>query len=331
VSEQVTIGLLGLGNVGTAVVRATERAADVLETRGLRVKVDAALVRTPSRLRPDAAHVRLVTASATAFLTQHYDAVVEVLGGIEPAASLVSQLLESGTPVITANKSLLAARGRALTALAKTRNTHLLFEASVVAGVPFLDAIAKRPLAGAIDRVEAILNGTSNFILSLMETEGVSLNEALTRAQALGYAEPDPQNDVSGRDAAEKLCVLLRHLGIADVAPDCIETIPLTSARPVDVERARAAGGALKPIARATRRPDGSIAAFVGPQVLAGDHPLARVNGALNGVLLESRFAGPLFYSGPGAGPDVTAATILDDLATLVDAGALRPTAAVRA
>jgi homoserine dehydrogenase len=330
VPEDVSIGLLGLGNVGNGVVRATRLAADVLRARGLRVRVEAALVRDESRARSEGAHVPLVTASVPAFFARRYDAVVEVLGGVEPAASLVARLLESGTPVITANKSLLAARGGTLATLAKTRNTHLLFEASVVAGVPFLDAIARRPLAGAIDRIEAILNGTSNFIISVMESEGASLDEALARAQALGYAEPDPRNDVSGRDAAEKLCVLLRHLGIADVAPHRIRTAPLTGIGPEDVERARRAGGALKPIARATRLPDGSIAASVGPEVLPGDHPLARVRGALNGVLLESRFAGPLFYSGPGAGPDVTAATILDDLATLVDAGALRPTAAAR-
>lgn len=330
-SDEVSIGLLGLGNVGRAVVRATRRAADVLDARGLRVRVDAALVRDASRVRPEAADVALVTASTSAFFARRYDAVVEVLGGIEPAATLVARLLESGTPVITANKSLLAARGGTLAGLARTRNTHLLFEASVVAGVPFLDAIARRPLAGAIDRIEAILNGTSNFILSLMEADGATLDEALARAQALGYAEPDPRNDVSGRDAAEKLCVLLRHLGVADILPHRILTAPLTSVGRDDVERARRAGGALKPIARAIREPDGTISAFVGPEVLPGDHPLARVHGALNGVLLESRFAGPLFYSGPGAGPDVTAATILDDLVTLVSAGALGPTAVVRA
>ncbi len=326
-SEEVSIGLLGLGNVGGAVVRATRTAADVLETRGLRVRVDAALVRDLTRARPEAAHVPLVTSSASAFLARRYDAVIEVLGGVEPAASLVARLLDEGTPVITANKSLLAARGATLATLAKTRNTHLLFEASVVAGVPFLDAIARRPLAGAIDRVEAILNGTSNYILTAMDAEGIALDEALARAQALGYAEPDPRNDVSGRDAAEKLCVLLRHLGIADLSPDQIQTAPLTDVLRGEIERARRSGGALKQIARATRVGGGRIAASVRPEALPGDHPLARVNGALNGVLLESRFAGPLFYSGPGAGPDVTAATILDDLATLAEAGALRPTA----
>lgn len=330
-SEEVSIGLLGLGNVGGAVVRVTRRAADVLRARGLRVRVDAALVRNPDRRRPEAAHVPLVTTSTHAFFARHYDAVVEVLGGVEPAASFVAHLLESGTPVITANKSLLAARGGSLATLAKSRNTQLLFEASVVAGVPFLDAIARRPLAGTIDRVEAILNGTSNFVLTAMDAEGLTLDEALARAQALGYAEPDPRNDVSGRDAAEKLCVLLRHLGIADIAPRRIRTAPLTNVRREDLERARQAGGALKPIARAVRLPGGDIVASVAPEVIAGDHPLARVHGALNGVLLESRFAGPLFYSGPGAGPDVTAATILDDLATLVDAGALRSMAAARA
>ena len=331
VTEAVSIGLLGLGTVGRAVVRATRRAEDVLAARGLHVRVDAALVRDPARPRPDADHAPCITSSRSAFLARDYDAVIEVLGGVEPAGSLVTALLRSGTPVITANKSLLAAQGGRLETIAHVSGTRLLFEASVVAGVPFLEAIGRRPLAAAVDRVEAILNGTSNYILSAMSAEGADLDEALAMAQSLGYAEPDPTSDVSGRDAAEKLCVILRHLGIADVKPDDIETVPLTTVTRRDVERARRNGCAVKPVARAERVPGAGVKTFVGPAVLMADHPLAHVDGVLNGVFLESRFAGPLFFSGPGAGPDVTAATILDDLVTLAETSALRRSTVARA
>jgi homoserine dehydrogenase len=253
--------------------------------------------------------------------------VIEVLGGVQPAADLVERILDTGTPVVTANKSLLAAHSARLASRARAHGTHLLFEASVVAGVPFLETLGRRPLAGAIECVEAILNGTSNYILTAMAGEAVCFDEALARAQALGYSEPQPASDISGCDAAEKLCVLLRHLGVADLQPRDVRRVPITAITQDDIARARRNGGTIKPIVRARRSRDG-VETFVGPAFVRDDHPLARVHGALNGVLLHSRYAGPLFYSGPGAGPDVTAATILDDVVTLADMGALRREAA---
>lgn len=322
-SGEVCVGLLGLGNVGAGVVRSLRRAEAILHARGLRVGIEAALVRDSSRARPEGACVPLVTDSVPEFFSRPYDVVIEVLGGVQPAADLVERVLDTGTPVVTANKSLLAAHGAGLARRARARGTHLLFEASVVAGVPFLETLGRRPLAGAIDRVEAILNGTSNYILTAMTDERVGFDEALARAQALGYAEPQPANDVTGRDAAEKLCVLLRHLGVGDLHPRDVRAIPITGVTPADIAQARRNGGTIKPVVRA-HRSAGGVETFVGPAFLRGDHPLARVHGALNGVLLHGRYAGPLFYSGPGAGPDVTAATLLDDVATLAEAGALR-------
>ncbi len=327
VSEEVRVGLLGLGNVGAGVVRSLRKADSILRARGLRMHIDAALVRDCRRARPEAACVPLVTDSVPAFFSRPYHVVIEVLGGIQPAAGLVERFLDTGTPVVTANKSLLAAHGARLASRARAHGTHLLFEASVVAGVPFLETLGRRPLAGAIERVEAILNGTSNYILTAMTEEAVSFDEALARAKTLGYSEPQPASDISGCDAAEKLCVLLRHLDVADLQPRDVRRVPITVVTQDDIARARRHGGTIKPIVRARCSPDG-VETFVGPAFVRDDHPLARVHGALNGVLLHSRYAGPLFYSGPGAGPDVTAATILDDVATLADMGALRRGAA---
>jgi homoserine dehydrogenase len=317
----LSIGLLGLGNVGAAVVRAASRAEATLAARGLRVRVQAALVRDRSRLRPEHVQVPFVTDSVSQFFALRHDVVVEVLGGVQPAADLVARALRSVTPVVTANKSMLAAEGRRLAALARDGGTSLLFEAAVIAGLPFLHALGHRPLASAIDGVEAILNGTTNFILTQMAEERVSFETALGRAQRLGYAEPHAEHDVSGRDAAEKLCVLLRHLGLADLEVNAIPQVSLRTITPDDLERARARGETVKFIARA-RRAGQRFDTFVGPVLLSADHPLSRVRGVLNGILLEGSFAGPLFYSGPGAGPEVTAATILDDVASLAQVDA---------
>ena len=328
-SGEVRVALLGLGTVGSAVVRLAVATAPRLRARGAAVVVDAALVRDRSRVRDVSSYVPFVTDSADAVFAREHDVIVEALGGIDPAAGFVARALERGTPVVTANKSLIAAHGDRLTALARARGTRLRFEASVVAGVPFLHALSSRPLAAEVSGVEAILNGTSNFILTCMAEDGCSFDTALARAQALGYAEPDPANDVSGRDAAEKLAVLVRELGVGRVSPGDIETAPLTSVGRADLDEARVRGGSIKPIARA-RRTSRGIEALVGPAFLPGSHPLARVHGVLNGVLLHSRYAGPLFYSGHGAGPDVTAATILDDVVAVATAGDLRRRSAGR-
>jgi homoserine dehydrogenase len=267
-------------------------------------------------VRPEDAQVPFVTDSVSSFFARRHDVIVEVLGGVQPAADLVARALRSGTPVVTANKSMLAAEGTSLAALARANGTPLLFEASVIAGVPFLQAFGGRPLASAVDRIDAILNGTTNYILTRMAEDRISFDEALVHARALGYAEPQAEHDISGRDAAEKLCVLLRHLGLADLT---VRAIPLVSLRTVtsgDLERARTSGESLKFIARAWRVGE-RLETSVGPALLAADHPLSRVGGVLNGIVLDGRFAGPLFYSGPGAGPDITAATILDDVASL--------------
>lgn len=237
--------MLGLGRVGSAVVRAAGPAAPWLASAGLEVVFDRALVRDVRR--PGRPNVPLVDRPQD-FLAGNYDLVVEVLGGIEPARSLVATLLERGTPVVTANKTLLAAAARDLTAAALLGRTVLRYEASALAGVPFLGTLGTRPLARAVERLAGIVNGTSNYILSAMEAEGLSFAEALARAQALGLAEPDPGADVEGRDAREKLIVLLRHLGAGDARPEAIETGGIAAVDAGDFAAAGAFGGRIRPV-----------------------------------------------------------------------------------
>ncbi|MBI2833392.1 MAG: homoserine dehydrogenase [Acidobacteria bacterium] len=321
---------MGLGHVGQAVVGAGSSARGVLRGRGLELRIDQALVRDVTRRRHPVCRDIPLTNDPEIFFSREYDIVIEVIGGVEPARSFVARALERGTAVVTANKSLMAAYGPELRALAARRGTILRYEASVLAAVPFLGALGRRPLASSIDGLCGIINGTSNFILSSMEGRGESYADALRKAQALGLAEPDPANDVLGLDAAQKLIVLLQELGPSGFDPAHLEITGIEDVAIEDLEQARALGGVIKPVVSAAwdaRR----IEAFVGPAFLPRSHPLARIRGVVNGLCLRGRLAGDLFYSGAGAGPDVTAATILDDVVEIAEqrqAGAVaRPSA----
>lgn len=314
----VRIGLLGLGRVGTAVARTCLQTAPVAARRGLRLVVSAALVRD-ARGRLPLDDCTRVTSDVDDFFRQPIDVVVEVLGGVEPATRLVEAALRRGLPVVTANKALLGAHGRRLFELADALELPLRCEASVVAGVPFLANLRARPFAARVQRVAAVLNGTSNFILTRIERNGIALETALAAAQARGLAEPDASRDVDGADAADKLALLLLHLGVLDARPELIETTGIAGLEPLDCAAARRFGFAIRPLACA--QIDGArVAAFVGPGLVPLEHGLARVVDETNGVELRGPEIGAVFYSGPGAGPDVTAATILDDVIEIASA-----------
>jgi homoserine dehydrogenase len=313
------IGLLGLGNIGSAFARLSRDAAAPLSRRGVAPVVTTALVRTLTRPRPAAGFVGTITDSHDRFFGAPLDIVVEALGGVEPAFTLVRRALDRGIPVVTANKSLVAAHGDELARLARRRGTALRYEAACIAGVPFLGTFERRALVSQSSGVTAILNGTSNYILTTM-TRGGSFDAALSDAQRLGYAEPDPSMDVSGADAAEKLAILVRLFGRVLVDPGAIPLDGLDAVEADDIAAAAAFDGTIRPVARASWTLSGheaAIRAHVGPAFLGGTHPLARVAGVTNGVVIDAE-RGIQCYIGPGAGPDVTAATLLDDVAEIV-------------
>ena len=309
------IGLLGLGNVGAAFARHTRESASHLGARGFLPIVATALVRSTARPRPAAAFVTAVTSDVEAFFAEPVDVVVEALGGVEPAYRFVRRALDRGIPVVTANKSLIAAHGEELVQLARRRATALRFEASCIAGVPFLGQFERRPLAARATGVTAILNGTSNSILTAM-TSGATFAAALADAQRLGFAEPDPTMDVSGADAAEKLAILVRLFGRLLLDPAAVPLDSLARVDPEDIAIAGAFDGAIRPIAHASWH-GRAVHAFAGPAFVGGTHPLARVSGVTNGIVIAAAPA-PICLTGPGAGPDVTADTLLDDVAELV-------------
>jgi homoserine dehydrogenase len=336
-TRPLDVALLGLGRVGSAVA---SLALNPPDSFGLRVQLTGALVRDCDRIRQDGLHRRVrLTSDPVGLLAQRPDLVIEVLGGIEPARTIVLQALEAGIPVVTANKSLMAAHGDELLAAAARGGAALRYEASVLAGVPFLGTFGARPLAARICRVSGIVNGTTNYILTKMEREYQDFEDALADAQRLGLAEPDPGNDIDGIDAVEKLSVLIRHFGRRSVAPAAIETRGIREIQAADLRHAREFGGAIKPIVDAEWTLDG-VRAFVGPAFVPVEHKLSRIDGVENAVCLHGGEPGStgspapaidLFYSGPGAGPAVTAATILDDVAeccarALASAGGQRGT-----
>lgn len=306
--RNVRIGLLGFGAVGQAVARAVETSRRRLAEAGVDLHCVIALVRDDTRPR-EASSVPL-TSEVNVWRRQCVDVVVEVLGGVEPARTLVAQALASGIPVVTANKSLVAAHGPVLQALAAEHGTSLYFEASVLAGVPCVNTLACRPLASGAGAWAGIVNGTSHFILTEM-ARGRSFDDALVEAVARGYAEPSSDADTSGRDAAEKLTILLHLAGHADVAAGELPRRGITDLQPWHLSLAHRLAGVIKPVALADTGTSGG--AWVGPAFVPLSHPFAQVQGVTN-ILSVGRGDTAVLFSGPGAGPDVTAATVLDDV-----------------
>ena len=310
------IGLLGLGQVGTAVA-ARVRGADPDRERS--IAIAAALVRDPAA-RPRPADVHVVTGGADVFASRP-DVLVEVLGGIEPARTLILEGIGRRIPIVTANKSLLAHCGDELLAAARTAGVPLLCEASVIAGLPFLASLSRRrTFASSITSLTGIVNGTSNFVLTRMSA-GASYEIALDDARARGFAEPDPTNDVQGIDALEKLVVLVRQLVSASIDPAAVDVDGIATLTARDLRRAHDLGGTIKPVVHA-RWGNGAIEAFAAPAFVPSADPLARLDGVTNGVTLRDRTGQTSIFAGPGAGPSVTAATILDDVWDAVDGGA---------
>jgi homoserine dehydrogenase len=323
----IKVGLVGLGHVGQAVARLAPEAAR-LRDAGFKFRIAGALVRDVDKPRRCVRPPR-VTSNPSAFLRGNYDVVIEALGSIEPARTIVSRLLGRGIPVVTANKALVAAYGLELSALAARRGTTLRYEASALAGVPFLGALAARPLVSDVQRFTAIVNGTSNFILSKLDAEQCSFDDALAEAQALGLTEPDPSRDLDGWDAADKLSLLSSIFGWGAVTPSKIEVQGIRDITPQDLAAARSLGTTIKPVAHALLTPAGT-SAFIGPAAVPLRHPLAALSGTLSGIQLAGRFVSDLFFSGPGAGPEITAATILDDAVEAVSTAPKAPRAAAR-
>lgn len=308
------VAILGCGTVGREV------AARLIESgERLGVTVIKILVRDATRDR--GLPRELFTASIDEVEAADPELVVELIGGLEPAASLVSRFLGRGISVVTANKTLIAHRGRELSALAQEHGAELAFEASVCAAIPVIAAL--RHLAGdRVLSVRGVVNGSCNFILSRL-AEGWRFDDALAEARKRGLVEPDPSADISGRDSAEKLCVLAGAAGFP-LSPDQVETRGIESLTPEDLTAARRSGRTIRLLAELDLS-DGSARARVGPTLVPRAHALAQVEDEENAVVVETELGGELFLKGRGAGPRPTASAVLGDVARLAGHGVKAP------
>jgi homoserine dehydrogenase len=320
------VAVLGAGTVGLEVVRAFETAADRLAPAdGARLTLVGVAVRDLDRARARGIPAGLLTdAPAHLVASPEVDAVVELMGGDEPARTLTAAALGAGKAVVTANKHVVAHHGPELEAIARRSGVALRFEAAVCGGTPVLGPLATEMAADRIDALHGIVNGTTNHILSAMAAGGRSYADVLAEAQAAGYAEADPLGDVEGDDAVNKLVILARLAFGRWFEPSSIERRPPAVAgdgRPgvtgVTADELRGAAGVgltLKLIARARRDEAGSIIADVVPTAVPADGSLGRTGGVGNRVEIDAEPVGRIAFEGPGAGGPATGSAILGDL-----------------
>ena len=311
----VTIGLLGCGTVGSAVVRALhERGDDIAMRAGCRLQVSRIAVRDPDRDRDVPVLRSVFTTDAVEVVDDpEIDLVCETLGGVEPARAMLLRALASGKSVVTANKELLAVAGGELFEAADAAGRDLFFEASVGGGIPLIRPL-KESLAGErVTRLLGIVNGTTNYILTQMSRNGSSFDEALAEAQRLGYAEADPTADIDGSDAAAKCAILASIAFDSRVVAGDVFREGITSITSQDIADADRMGYVVKLLAIA-ELDDDAISVRVHPAMVPAAHPLAAVHDAFNAVYIEGRSVGQLMLFGPGAGGDPTATAVVGDL-----------------
>ncbi len=316
--KKIRIGLLGLGQVGSGVYSILAQkhkyfASDV----GVDFEIRKIAVRSLSKRRLVKVPAKLLTRDARSVVRDpSIDVVVELMGGTGEACHLVKEALLNGKHVVTANKALLAERGDEIFNLASRLKKWVLFEASVGGGIPVVKALREGLVANHIEAIHAIINGTSNYILSKMSEEGADFGEALKAAQEKGYAEADPTLDIDGSDAAHKLAVLVRvgfggKVQFKEIYREGIQHI-----RAEDIAFAREFGYRVKLLAIVKRSKEG-LEARVQPTLLPQDHILANVNGSFNAVLIDGDKTGPVLLYGRGAGSFPTASAVISDLVDL--------------
>ena len=302
------IGLLGAGVVGSQVARV------ILDSdTNNRLSLNGILVRDIERQRDGVPSELLTTDPETVLADDRNDIIVEVMGGEEPARSYMAAALSAGKHVVTANKEALAKHGDELTNLAVQNGVSLSYEASVGGGIPVLAVIQDSLTANRIESIRAIINGTTNYVLSSMDESGMSFEDALSEAQKLGYAEADPTADVDAHDAVYKLSILARLAFGASASPDMIHREGISNIGAKDLRYARALGFTVKLLAIARAGSDG-VRCRVHPALVPADVPMANVNGALNAVELNGDLLGPLWLQGRGAGAGPTASAVMGDV-----------------
>jgi homoserine dehydrogenase len=315
VDRVIRIGLLGCGTVGGGVATIlAEEADDIAARTGASLRITRVAVRDASRDRGLPLASEVYTTDPLAVVeAEDVDVVVEVMGGLEPAGTLIRRALELGKPVVTANKELVAHDGPELFAAARSAGVDLAYEAAVAGAIPIIKPL-KESLAGdRITRVVGILNGTTNYILTRMSEEGADYDEVLADAQRLGYAEADPTADVGGHDAAAKCAILASLAFDTTVHGDDVFREGIQSVTADDIRTAARLGYVIKLVGIASEADD-RVAVRVHPAFLPATHPLASVRGSFNAVYVEAAHAGELMFYGRGAGALPTGSAVVGDV-----------------
>ena len=312
----IRVGLLGCGVVGGSLASLLATRGTAIEARtGLRIELGPVAVRSLDKARSADVDPSLLTTDALSVVEDPaVDIVIELMGGVEPAGTLVAKALAAGKPVITANKALLAASGAELFTIADTAGVDLLFEAAVAGGIPFIRPLRESLAGEHISRVMGIVNGTTNYILTKMTEDGAEYADALAEAQALGYAEADPTADVEGHDAAAKAAIIGSIAYGARIVTDDVHVEGITSIGASDIEQATKLGYVVKLLAIVESFGVDGIAARVHPTLVPETHPLASVRDSFNAIFVEGAAVGDLMFYGRGAGGGPTASAVLGDL-----------------
>ncbi|GIQ70159.1 homoserine dehydrogenase [Xylanibacillus composti] len=316
--KSIKVGLLGLGTVGTGVVRIVEGHQEDLQRKvGCPIEIEQILVKDKRKQRsiplPTA---KLTEDPADIIDNPDIDIVIEVMGGIAQAKELMLQAIARGKHVVTANKDLMAQHGAEILAQAAEKQCDVLYEASVAGGIPILRTLVNGFSSDRITKIMGIVNGTTNYILSKMSQEGASYEEVLREAQQLGYAEADPTSDVEGMDAAYKMAIL-GTLGFhTHVAMEDVSVKGISQVSKEDILYGQRLGYEIKLLGIAERKND-AISLSVQPTMVKQTHPLASVNGVFNAVYVYGEAVGETMFYGPGAGEMPTATSVVSDLVAI--------------
>jgi homoserine dehydrogenase len=317
--KPIKVGLLGLGTVGTGVVRIVQNHQDdLLSQTGAAIEIAKILVQDLSKPRNITVNPDKLTNNPRDVLEdEDIDVIVEVMGGIEAAKTYILEALERGKHVVTANKDLMALHGPEILAKASEHGCDVFYEASVAGGIPIIRTLIEGFSSDRITKIMGIVNGTTNYILTKMSQEGAAYEDVLKEAQALGYAEADPTSDVEGLDAARKMTIL-GTLGFrVNVALSDVTVKGITQVSKEDIAYGKKLGYEVKLLGIAERQ-DERISISVQPTMVKRSHPLASVNGVFNAVYVYGEAVGETMFYGPGAGELPTATSIVADLVAVV-------------
>ncbi|MFC4099995.1 homoserine dehydrogenase [Paenibacillus xanthanilyticus] len=317
--KPVKVGLLGLGTVGTGVVRIVEGHQEDLQSQvGSPIVIEKVLVQNKSKARNISVSADKLTEDPWEIVNNpDIDVIVEVMGGIETTKTYILEALSRGKHIVTANKDLMALHGPEILAKAHQHGCDVLYEASVAGGIPIIRTLIEGFSSDRITKIMGIVNGTTNYILTKMSQEGADYADVLKEAQALGYAEADPTSDVEGLDAARKMTILSTLGFRANVALEDVDVKGISSVSREDIAYAKRLGYEVKLLGIAERQDD-YMSVSVQPTMVKKTHPIASVNGVFNAVYVHGEAVGETMFYGPGAGELPTATSVVADLVAVV-------------